>query len=114
MKLCNCVVLELLVLPEHFQNAFETTTPEPTRFMLTDLAHYLLICLLMASKFCNGCNWRFVHKIMQCCCFGAAGTSCTLSEGARDFYNRTNKIYVDRLGVLPIDMYMNGTANLQW
>ena len=77
IKLCNCVALELLVLPEHCQNAFETTTPDPTRFMLTDSAHYISIYLWMVSNFWNGCNWRFVHKIMQFCCFGAAGTSCT-------------------------------------
>ena len=45
MKLCNCVVLEVLVHPVHSQQAFETTTPDPRRFMLTDSACYLSICI---------------------------------------------------------------------
>ena len=77
MKLCNCVVLEVLVLPVYSQQALETTTPEPTRFMLTDSAYYLSICLWMEFHFWNGCNRRFVHEIMQLCCFGGAGTSYT-------------------------------------
>ena len=77
MKLCNVVVLEVLELPVHSQKAFETTTPEPTRIMLTDSADYLSICLWMELHFWKGCNWRFVHEIMQYCCFGGAGTSCT-------------------------------------
>ena len=77
MKLCNCVVLEVLLLPVHSQQAFETTTPDPTRFMLTDSAYYLSICSSMELHFWNGSFRRFVHEIMQLCCFGVAVTSCT-------------------------------------
>ena len=77
MKICNFVVLVLLVRPVHSQKAFKTTTPEPTRFMLTHSAYYLSICLWMEVHLWNGCNWSFVREIMQFCCVGAAGTSCT-------------------------------------
>ena len=55
-----------------------------------------------------------MHEIMQFCHFGGAGTSYTLSERVRDYYTRTNEIYVDRLGVLPIGILMNRTKFLEW
>ena len=45
---------------------------------------------------------------------GPLGAAYASSEGVRDCYTRTNKIYVDRLGVLPIDMLMNGIPFLEW
>ena len=43
MKLCNVVVLEVLVLLENRQKAFDALTPEPMRFILTDSGQYLSI-----------------------------------------------------------------------
>ena len=88
--------------------------PEPSGFILTESSHSLSICLWTEPQFWNGGFQRFVHEIMQFCCLGGAGTSCTLSEGVRHSYNRTIRIYVDWLKPLPIDIIMNGIPVLEW
>ena len=54
MKLCNFDLLELLVLLENRQKAFDALTPEPMRFILTDSGQYLLINVLPIDIMMNG------------------------------------------------------------
>ena len=45
---------------------------------------------------------------------GPLSAAYASSESVRRSYTGTNEIYVDRLGVLSIDMLMNGVTFLEW
>ena len=65
VKLCNFVVLELLVLIENHQQALDALTPEQMIFMMTHSGQYLSIHWWIEPHFWNGSFGRFGREIMQ-------------------------------------------------
>ena len=66
MKLCNFVVLELLALPVNCQKAFETTTPEPTRYAELMYFSYFSNCWDRHTCTCSSTLVITMHKITNC------------------------------------------------